>query len=487
MARPKLTLLSEDEKTRVHATALGLLEDIGLQIQEPEALEVLSGAGARVDRATRRVRFPADMVERARKAAPSQFTLYGRDPKSGVTLRPGDVYYTTNGYATQVYDPGRGTRRAIRQEDLAWLTRIADAMEQIELYSVLATPADAPAETNDRYQAAITLVNTRKHFWNTAYGKEGVRDAVRMAAAVRGSPELLRQFPLFTLDLTTLSPMTIDERQASTMIEGARQGVPIGLSPGPIGGATGPVTLAGCLAQATAEALGAITLVQCVTPGNPIIFTQYTRTMDMATGSVTMGGPEFSLLRAATAEMALYYGLPSRGGALITDSKAADAQMGAEKMLGCVVASLSGLTILAGAGQADFINTVRPELLLIDNEIIRAVRHLLKGFEVDTETLAADVIARVGPSGNYLAEDHTARHFREQLWFPKLWDRKTWSVWESEGARDVSQRAWHRLQSMKIDVPPLDKHVEKEIWETVREADARFASRRGSSGERQDG
>ena len=475
MASPKLTLLSEDEKRRVHTTALELLQEVGLQIQEDEALEVLAGDGARVDRATRRVRFPAELVERALKAAPSQFTLYGRDTKSGVSLRPGSVYYTTNGYATQLYDPGRRARRAISQQDLAWLTRIADAMEQIELYSVLATPHDAPAETNDRYQAAITLIHTRKHFWNTAYGKDGVQDAVRMAAAVRGSREALRRFPLFTLDLTTLSPMTIDKRQASTMIEGARQGLPIGLSPGPIGGATGPVTLAGCLAQATAEVLGAITLVQTVHPGTPVIFTQYTRTMDMATGSVTMGGPEFSLLRAATAEMALHYGLPARGGAMITDSKAPDAQMGAEKMLGCVMASLSGLTILAGAGQADFINTVRPELLLIDNEIIGAVRHLLRGFEVDTETLAADVIARVGPGGNFLAEEHTARHYRQELWFPKLWDRKTWSVWESEGAKNVSRRAWERLQAMKLDVPPLDENVEKEIWEIVREADGRAA------------
>jgi trimethylamine--corrinoid protein Co-methyltransferase len=160
---------------------------------------------------------------------------------------------------------------------------------------------------------------------------------------------------------------------------------------------------------------------------------------------------------------------------MITDSKAPDAQMGAEKMLGCVMASLSGLTILAGAGQADFINTVRPELLLIDNEIIGAVRHLLRGFEVDTETLAADVIARVGPAGNFLAEEHTARHYRQELWFPKLWDRKTWSVWESEGAKDVSRRAWERLQAMKLDVPPLDENVEKEIWEIVREADGRAA------------
>lgn len=480
MAEISLQLLSDDEKAQIHAGSLRLLEDVGLQVLDAEGLEILAGAGAAVDAASRRVRFPPDVVEHAVRHAPPEVDLFGRDPRDQVHLGTDEVFYTTNGYATKIYDPLRGERREVRQDDLAWMTQLADSLDQVDLYSVLATPCDAPPETNDRYQMAISLANTTKHIWNTAYGRDGVRDAVEMASAIRGSRDGLRQYPLLTLDLTTLSPLTLDERQAGTMIEGARQGLPIGLSPGPIAGATGPVTLAGTLVQANAEVLGAIALCQIVRPGVPVIFTQYTRTLDMATGGVTMGGPEFSLLRIATAEMSKYYHLPSRGGGLITDAKTPDAQMGAEKMLNCLTASLAGLTILAGVGQADFINTVRPDLMLIDNEIISLTRRLLRGMEITPESLAMQVIADVGPGGNFLAHDHTATHFRRELWFPRLWDRKPWAVWEQEGGKDVARRAADRLAEWKPSVPPLPAEVEGAIWETVHAADARHI--KGGSG-----
>jgi trimethylamine--corrinoid protein Co-methyltransferase len=476
MATPTFQLLSQEEKERIHQAALVLLQEEGLRVLDDQALEILAGAGARVDTASKQVHYPPELVERAAAQAPAEFKLYGRDPdKHVIDLREGNVYYTTNGYATQFYDPESGTRRSIDQESLAYITRLADWLDQIDIYAVMGTPEDVPAATNDRYQFAIALANTTKHIWNTAYGPEAVRDQVCMAAAVRGGREALAQHPLFTLDLTVISPMELDGRQASTMIEGARQGLPIGISPGPIAGATAPVTLAGCTTQAVAEVLGAITLVQLVRPGNPVILTHYTRSMDMASGSVTMGGPEFSLLRACTAEMARFYKIPSRGGGMITDSKAADAQMGAEKMMGCLIPTLAGLNIVAGMGQADFINTVRPDLMLIDNEIVRAVRRFARGFAVNDETIATDLIMQVGPGGNFLAADHTRQHFRQELWSSKLWDRKPWGNWEAAGAKDVSCRAWEMIKKSKHTVPSLPADVERAVWDVVRSADARFA------------
>ncbi len=475
LATPLLTLLSPDDQKRIHTDSLRVLEEVGLQILEPQALEILTGHGARVDRARQRVHFPPDLVTASVARAPHAFSLFSRDGAREIRLRQGEVYFTTNGYAVHLYDPASGVRRGIQQKDLAWVTQLADSMDQIDFYSVMATPADAPPETNDRYQLAISVANTTKPIWNTAYGPEGVRDAVAIGTAVRGSRQALREKPLFTLDLTTLSPLQLDERQAGTMIEGARQGLPIGISPGPIAGATAPVTLAGTIVQANAELLGAITLVQLVQAGTPVVFTQYTRSLDMASGGVTMGGPEFALFRIATAEMARFYDLPSRGGGLIADGKACDAQVGAEKMLNVLAASLAGLTISAGAGFVDFINTIRPEQLLIDNEIISQVRRLRRGITLDGGSLALDVIAQVGPGGNYLAQDHTASNFRSELWFPKLWDRKPWSVWEAEGGKDVARRAAERLQAWSPKVPPLTEDVERAVWDVVREADGKVA------------
>ena len=474
MARIQLQFLSDEEKQSIHNAALELLEKVGLRIVDAEARAILADAGARVDSSTQRVRFPGHLVESARQKVPSEFTLYGRDlqdSKRVVHLKPGNVYYSTNGYAVHWYDPESAVRRPITQEDLAWITRLADAQDQLDIMATIGTPVDAPAETNDRYQQVISLLNSTRPILNTAYGKQGVRDNVEIAAIVRGSREALRQYPLWVVDLTTLSPMELDERQASTMVEAARQGVPIGISPGPIAGATGPVTLAGNTAMATAELLGAITLVQTVRPGTPVLYTSYTRSLDMSSGQLAMGGPEFALQRIATAEMARYFSIPSRGGGLISDAKAVDAQLGAEKLLGCLLPSLAGLTVVAGFGMVDSLNTVWPEVFLIDNEIVSAVRHTLKSFEVNNETISQEVIAEVGPGGNFLTTQHTLDHFKQELWFTRLWERRPWEVWEKDGRLDVAQRAWKMIRSRTYTVPPLEQKAVQAMWEVVHAAD----------------
>jgi trimethylamine--corrinoid protein Co-methyltransferase len=476
MEKISLQLLSKEEQDRIHTASLEILEQVGMAVMDREALELLAGAGAKVDFPAQRVRFPASLVQHALEKAPAEVKLYGRDTNQVVHLRQGSVFYSTSGYAVWVYDPSTGQRREMNKEDLAWVTRLADGLDQVDIYALLGTPRDAPPETNDRYQLAIALANTRKHIWNTAYGKDGVEDAVRMAAAVRGSEEALRQYPLFTLDLTTLSPLQLDQRQASTMIAGARHWIPIGASPGPIGGATSPVTLAGTLTQANAEFLGALALCQVVQPGIPVIYTQWTRSLDMASGSVAMGGPEFSLLRIATAEMARYYGLPSRGGGMMADSKAVDAQMGMEKLLNCLMASMAGLNVVAGVGQTDFINTVRADQMFIDNEMIGLVKRMCRGIKVNEDTVALDAISQVGPGGNYLAAEHTVANFRQELWFPRLFDRKIWAVWEEEGAQDIAARARQKVASAKQSVPPLEAAVSKEILDIVSQADRRYGS-----------
>ncbi|MCS7259932.1 MAG: trimethylamine methyltransferase family protein [Anaerolineae bacterium] len=478
MARIQLQFLSDEEKQHIHSAALDLLDKIGLRIVDAEARAILADAGAHVDSNMQRVRFPVPLVESARQKVPSEFTLYGRDPqdqKHVVHLKPGNVYYSTNGYAVHWYDPQSETRRPITQEDLAWITRLADAQEQLDIMATIGTPVDAPAETNDRYQQVISLLNSTRPVLNTAYGKSGVRDNVEIATIVRGSREALRQYPLWVVDLTTLSPMELDERQASAMVEAARQGVPIGISPGPIAGATGPVTLAGNTAMATAELLGAITLVQTVQPGTPVLYTSYTRSLDMSSGQLAMGGPEFALQRIATAEMARYFNIPSRGGGLITDAKAVDAQLGVEKLLGCLLPSLAGLTVVAGFGMVDTLNTVRPEVFLIDNEIVSVVRHTLKSFEVNEDTIPHDLIAEVGPGGNFLTAPHTLEHFKRELWFTRLWERRAWEVWEREGRLDVAQRAWKMIGSRTYAVPPLEQQVVQAMWEVVRAADRDLA------------
>jgi trimethylamine--corrinoid protein Co-methyltransferase len=159
----------------------------------------------------------------------------------------------------------------------------------------------------------------------------------------------------------------------------------------------------------------------------------------------------------------------------MADSKAADAQMGAEKLLNCLMSSLAGLNVVSGVGQTDFINTVRPDQMFIDNEIISLVRRMRRGIKVNDDTLGLAAIQEIGPGGNYLAADHTVQNFRKELWFPKLFDRKVWSVWEEAGALDIAARAGRKVTESKHIVPTLDERISQEIWQVVHEADQRYA------------
>ena len=83
--------------------------------------------------------------------------------------------------------------------------------------------------------------------------------------------------------------------------------------------------------------------------------------------------------------------------------------------------------------------TKSPEMIVFTCEMIRMLRRFQEGFAIDEENLALEVIHKVGPGGNFLAEDHTIDHFRE-YWQPTLFTRQRFDTWTAEGAKTLSQR-----------------------------------------------
>jgi len=105
------------------------------------------------------------------------------------------------------------------------------------------------------------------------------------------------------------------------------------------------------------------------------------------------------------------------------------------------------------------------EFLTIGDEIISMISYLLRGIEFNGETLAVDVIAKVGPRGHYLSQPHTLKHFRDEHWFPTLLDRQTRDAWIKDGAKDLPQRA--RMKTTEIlnthHPPPLATDIERDL------------------------
>ena len=202
-------------------------------------------------------------------------------------------------------------------------------------------------------------------------------------------------------------------------------GCPILYSPGPMMGATGPATVAGTLALTTAEVLFGVVLTQLIKPGAKVVLKPDTDVFDMKTTQCTYGSPEQNLGKMAMAQLARFYNIPiySLGGGV--EGKVPDAETASEAMMSMLLNGLAGINFNQSLGSMAFGLYGSQEQVVICDEIARMIKHVLRGIVVDDETLALDVIREAGFGGSFLGADHTVRHFRKELYFPFLFQRKT--------------------------------------------------------------
>jgi trimethylamine--corrinoid protein Co-methyltransferase len=221
----------------------------------------------------------------------------------------------------------------------------------------------------------------------------------------------------------------------------AEEGIPLYVEVDAQMGATTPITIAGTLVEECANVLCGITLAQLVRPGLPCIFAIASGVMDMTTGAYAGADPRANLLHVATAQMARFYNLPFQGGTGI-DAVVSDVQAGYERGMQVLANALAGVNFIhLSIGLMEQMLTAGYEQCVIDNEILDAAFVMARGFEVNDETLAVDVIKEVGPGGNFLGHPHTAERVRGECWFPKLTVRQRWEVWQASGGLDMRQRA----------------------------------------------
>jgi trimethylamine--corrinoid protein Co-methyltransferase len=211
-------------------------------------------------------------------------------------------------------------------------------------------------------------------------------------------------------------------------------------------GSTAPVTLAGMLAQLNAEQLAGLTFTQLVSPGCPVLLGPIPATADMRSGRYLGGSVELGLCNAAITQMAHFYRLPIYNSAGMTDSKIPDIQAGMEKAQSVIQVALAGANFIHhAAGMLEDMSTIAYEQYVLDNELLGMTMRAVRGIEINAETLAIEVIDRVGPGGHFLMDDHTLAHMRDEHHYPSpVLDRRVREKWEAEGAED----AWLRAKAM---------------------------------------
>jgi len=272
-----------------------------------------------------------------------------------------------------------------------------------------------------------------------------------------------------------ISPLEYMVEQTEGLIEYAKMGLPVDIASEPQLGATSPVTLAGTLAQQTAEILGMNVIAQLVHPGTPVLMGTVAAVMNLHNGTIALGGAEAAMINAAHAQMAQFYRIPSRGTGSNTESKIFDMQAGYEKAITLLLPALAGTNQIFYPGTMDHALTVSLESLVIDHEICDMIAHILNGIAVTDETLAVDLVDKVGPGGHFLSQKHTMKYLKQEHFLPKLSDRDSYEVWTEKGKRSIYERAKERVKKILAEHQPLplDAAVEKELVAIVQDVEKR--------------
>jgi len=454
-------ILSDDQIWEIKRSALEVLAKTGCKIQHEGAIKLLKQSGAIIRGDL--VRVPEHIVEQCLLSAPKGITIYSRDGRRAMEVEGRKSYYGTSTAAPNTRDALTGEVRETRLVDIIQGAKIADALPNINFVMPFGSAQDVEpkiAEEIHEFEAIVT--NTTKPIMFPSYSIKAFEKVYEMASEIAGGLDTLREKPFLIAFPEPITPLVFPHDTVHRVFFAADLGMP--QYNGPIAqlGMTGPVTLAGSLVLVLSESLMSITLAQLKNPGTPCFLCAGIIPFDMQNGICCNTGPELNLCRVALTQIAQSYGLPTFGIAGTSDSFVPDIQAGVESTFSLLNQRLGGINIIHGLGYLGSGMVCSSEMLVLGNEIVGMVERFMQGIEVNVDTLARELIHKVGPGGNYLQEEHTFKNFRKELWLPSIFPRQSYDAWQGQNSKDTVKKIKATIREIleTHKVPPLpDKTV----------------------------
>ena len=460
--RPRLSVLNEIQKKEIHLASLEVLERTGVKMTHKKGMEILAGAGAKVD--GDRVRIPGWMVEDAIRKAPSRLVLGKQNGERSVFLENDRSFYGPSLDCMEYLDPLTNTRTDFTADHCRITASLAEYLPNFDWSMVIGMASDVPPEISDRVIARQALTYSTQPLVFCTHNVENEKDVFEMALAVCGGRKNFERAPTIVHYSEPISPLTYYDPAVDKILFSVENGIPLINFSAPQLGGSSPATFAGTIVQGCAESLSGLVLGQNARPGASMIFGSQTTIMDMRTTIFSYGASEMALMISAMAEMAQFYQLPFYGTSGSTDAKFNDPQAGIEATFQTLTAGLVGSSLVHDCSSwMDHGSLVSPAYMVMVNEILHMVNQYMKGIEISDETLAVGLIDKIGPGGNYLKERHTMENFKN-VWYSDLFDRSILKTWEAAGSKTFEDRLREKtLKAMEHETAPLAPEIVREF------------------------
>ena len=466
-------ILAGDGAQRIIDASLELLESSGV-VFEPgsEALDILADNGCEAS-SEGVVRIAPVLVHEALASVSKSAKLWNRDGTDFIRIDKDHTCFFPGMTCIKVYDLETGEPRTSNRKDLETVTRVADALSNIDGVCIACKNIERSDIFGEIDEFAAMAENTTKPLEYLCEHSQSLDVVIEMAAAIRGGYDALREKPYFFHIVTPL-PLNFAKTHSDQIIAAVRAGVPVTSGTLPIGGASSPVTVAGCLTQSLVTDMAAMVLGQLVARGSYCIGGSDVSFMEPATGGIG------SIVQASLADMAVtqvmrQLDLPSItgiGGCSVARRFNQDAVW--------EISSNMMQTFYSRPATCDYLGSLDEGItyslhaLLLCDDLAGLLRHMWKGFAVDTDSLALDLARKVGPLGNYLAEQHTAKHSRSQAWNSRYFGAKIPLSDDGQPDRDLLQRIDIDLRQILQEHRP--NALDGEVLQELRTIQERFAS-----------
>lgn len=473
---PTYDVMGEENLLKIEAAADRILAETGLEFRDdPEALDLWRRAGAKVDGVS--VKFEPGMLREIVRTAPAEFTQHARNPVNNVQIGGRNVVFAPAYGSPFVMDLDRG-RRFGTIEDFTNFIKLAQSSPWFHHSGgTICEPTDVPVNKRHLDMVYAHIKYSDRAFLGSVTAAERAADSVEMARILFGADMADRNCVIMG-NFNVNSPLVWDGTMTRGMREYARAGQGTILVPFILGGAMGPVTSAGAIAQALAETLAGCALTQLERPGAPVVFGNFLSSMSLRSGSPTFGTPEPAIGSMVIGQLARRLNLPLRCAGNFTTSKLPDAQAMMEGTMSMLSAIHCGANyILHSAGFLDGLLSMSYEKFMLDADLCGALHSYLKGVQVDDDQLAVDAFAEVGPGNHFFGCTHTMGHYETAFWDSELSDNEPFEKWEAAGSEDAASRAnklWKRRLA-EYEAPALDEGIDEALRDFVARRKAEVA------------